>query len=366
MNAGTEKQRIKAELNIIRRKINRDITTNHNKSVSKHLNSYAKGAKKLWKVVKKARGKSDSHLNKIKINNVHSIDDNDKANCLAKIFEKSHHTTASFTHENDPTVTNTITSFTRFNNFQCPHPQIDRNEIEHMLKSLKPFKSPGPDSIQNILLIRLPASGINFITKLINKCIEKSHWTENFKLAKVIPIVKAGKPASDPNSYRPISLLNTIGKIMEKVVYNRLVEVVDRTNLLPKIQFGFRKGHSTVHQVKRIQNYITRNKIIKNSTGVVLLDIAKAFDSIWHDGLIYKLIKMKIPTFLIRMLNAFIRNRYFEVHINNSISNKIHIPAGLAQGTSISPILYSLYVADIPTNQNTQLALYADDLFIFI
>lgn len=81
---------------------------------------------------------------------------------------------------------------------------------------------------------------------------------------------------------------------------------------------------------------------------MILLDIEKAFDSIWHDGLVYKLIKMKLPTHIIRMVDALIRNKKFTVHVNHSISSSVNIPAGLAQGTCISPILYALFVADMP------------------
>lgn len=91
------------------------------------------------------------------------------------------------------------------------------------------------------------------------------------------------------------------------------------------------------------------------------MNIEKAFDSIWHDGVIYKLIKMNLPTYLIRIINAFIRNREFAVYINQCASNPIQINAGLAQGTSISPLLYALFIADIPTNNDVQIALYADD-----
>lgn len=98
---------------------------------------------------------------------------------------------------------------------------------------------------------------------------------------------------------------------------------------------------------------------------MILLDVEKAFDSIWHDGLIYKLIKMKLPSYLIKLIDSFIRNRKFAVHVNNAISNEMPIPAGLAQGTCISPILYALYIADLPTMTNTELALYADDTAVY-
>lgn len=365
MSPGFDKLRAKCELNVLHHRIKQAIINDHNHFMSKQLRGIKRGSKKLWNLAKKARGKCDDHTNKIKIIGQPSVSDIDKANCLAKIFEKSHSLTAAFTHENDINVTNTINAFNRFKHLSCAFPHIEKDEITSIIKSLKPFKSAGPDSIQNVLLKQLPSEGIDFITKIINKCIENAHWPSSFKTAKVIPILKAGKPAADPRSYRPISLLNSIGKLLEKVIHARLIESVEHKNLLPDFQFGFRKGHSTVHQAKRLQKFIARKKLSKKSTGVVLLDIEKAFDSIWHDGLIHKLIKMKLPTFLIRLIDAFVRDRNFAVHINNNTSNKINIPAGLAQGTCISPVLYALFVADMPSLNNTKLALYADDTAIY-
>lgn len=144
------------------------------------------------------------------------------------------------------------------------------------------------------------------------------------------------------------------GKILERIVYARLKNVIEEKNLLPSVQFGFRKGHSTIHQAIRIKKFITRNKSNKKSTGMILLDIGKVFDSVWHDGLIYKLMKMNLPRYLIRIINAFIRNRKFIVKVNDCVSHKVNIPASLAQGTCISTILYALFVSDMTTIDNIE------------
>lgn len=204
-----------------------------------------------------------------------------------------------------------------------------------------------------------------WLTKIFNKCFSSSYWPKNFKIAKVIPILKAGKPSIEASSYRPISLLSATGKLLEKVLQKRLINVIEEKNLLPNFQFGFRRGHSTVHQAARIKRFIQRNKRNKKSTGLVLLDIEMAFDSIWHDGMIHKLIKLKIPSYMIRLIDSFIRRRQFKVYINQGVSESIEIQAGLAQGTCISPILYALYVADIPKDNDTQIALYADDTALY-
>lgn len=111
----------------------------------------------------------------------------------------------------------------------------------------------------------------------------------------------------------------------------------------------------------------TRNNNMKKSTGMILFDIEKAFDSVWHEELIFKLIKMKLPLYLIRIINAFIRNHQYvqQVHVNDCSSRNIQIPAGLAQGTCISPILYALFGSDMPTIENIETALYADDTSLY-
>lgn len=355
------KGNLKSDLNRLQKEINSAVKADSKQFWDRQLAGITKSSKKLWYLSKKFRGKLDTHTDRIKINGLHSFDDTDKANCLANVFQESHTLTANHTHENDTIVRTTVNAFNSFSCMQCQTPDITVEEISNIIKMLKPFKSPGPDTIQNILLKNLPSSAIIWLTSVLNCCIRRSHWPSSFKIAKVIPILKAGKNPCDARSFRPISLLNSLGKLLEKVIYNRLIDFIEEKQLLPKHQFGFRRGHSTTQQAMRIKQFIVNNKRLRKSTGVLLLDIEKAFDSIWHDGLIFKLIKMKLPTYLIRIIQAFVRNRHFAVYVNGCSSNVTDIPAGLAQGTCISPILYSLFVADMPTDNEIFTALYADD-----
>lgn len=357
----SSKQLLKRELNRLQKHIDKMVNDDVNQHWAKQLSNINKGNKKLWDFAKRFKGKTDNTVNKIKIPGLITTDDSDRANSLAEIYKKAHTLTSNYSHENDNMVRNTVNNFKSMFFMDCQAPEIATNEIKNIIRHMKPFKSPGSDSIQNILLKKLPPKAIEWIAHTINACIKFNYWPLSFKTAKIIPILKPGKPASDAHSYRPISLLNAMGKILEKVIYNRLMDFIEDNHLLPESQFGIRRGHSTTHQAMRIKKFIESNKRRKWSTGVVLLDIEKAFDSIWHDGLIYKLVKLKLPTFLIRMINAFIRNRKFVVHVNNATSADITMTAGLAQGTCISPILYSLFIADMPKQKSTELALYADD-----
>lgn len=111
-------------------------------------------------------------------------------------------------------------------------------------------------------------------------------------------------------------------------------------------QFGFRQQHSTVHQLKRVTNFIQRNKANRKTTCMVLLDIEKAFDTIWHDGLIHKLKKMQTPMYLLKIIQSFTSDRKFRVVVNDDCSNSKNVVAGAPQGSCLSPTLYAIYTSD--------------------
>lgn len=158
--------------------------------------------------------------------------------------------------------------------------------------------------------------------------------------------------------------MSNLGKLFEKLIHFRIQDFISSQNIIPNEQFGFRKEHSTVHQISRIKNKILNNKRNKKSTGILLLDIEKAFDTVWHSGLVYKLLKANIPKYLCNIVHNFIENRTFKVSVNNTFSNSKAIPAGLPQGSVLSPLLYSLYISDFKPTSLTDIAYYADDTAI--
>lgn len=127
----------------IPKKINELVETELNQQWSNKLINITKGHKKLWKLTKNFKGKSESTVNKIKVNGITASDDTVRANCLAKTFEKSHTITASYTHENDATVRQTVQSFNMFRYLSIDTPTVKSNEVHNIIKSLRPFKSPG-------------------------------------------------------------------------------------------------------------------------------------------------------------------------------------------------------------------------------
>ena len=137
---------------------------------------------------------------------------------------------------------------------------------------------------------------LTHLTQLFNHLLRLGYFPTNWKRAKVVPIPKPNKPGTDPNSYRPISLLSTLGKLFERILAVRLASFVNRQHLLPHAQFGFRKKHSTVSQLARITDYTSNGYNLHKHSDMVLLDLEKAYDTVWIHGLLYKLIVFKQPT----------------------------------------------------------------------
>ena len=181
------------------------------------------------------------------------------------------------------------------------------------------------------------------ITQFFNSCLRYGYFPKNFKEAKVIPIKKSNKQSHSALSYRPISLLSSISKMLERIIKDKVLTHIEDNNILPAHQFGFRWEHNTMHPLLRIRNMVKSNFSHQKSTGMILLDIKSAFDSVWHDALIHKHIKLKFNENIIKIIQSFLSLRSFRVHIGAKSSSLYLIKAGCPQGSCLSPILYNLY-----------------------
>lgn len=234
-------------------------------------------------------------------------------------------------------------------------------ETQQIIKRLKNPKAPGIDKVNNRPIKQLPALGILYINLIINACLKLGHFPDRWKHAEVMAIKKPDKPSSSPKSYRPISLLTSLSKILERVILSRLTEHLTANNIIPEQQHGFRNQKSTITQLMRVKNYCQSALRNKRSVGMILMDVEKAYDRIWHDGLIFKLIKINTPKYLILIINSFLRNRTFSVKVDNAASGVKNIKFGLPQGAVLSPTLYNVYTADVPIPERAEIALFADD-----
>ncbi|GFV39591.1 probable RNA-directed DNA polymerase from transposon X-element [Trichonephila clavipes] len=174
-------------------------------------------------------------------------------------------------------------------------------------------------------------------------------------------ILKPGKNKNIPSSYRPISLLSTLSKITESIILTRLKEFLYTNNIINPNQYGFTNKLSTLHPLLNLTEAISEGFQSKKSTGAVFLDIQKAFDRVWLTGLTYKLINYKIPPPLVFLLHSYNSNRSYQVRVKDTLSTTKFINCGVAQGSLLGPLLFNLYINDIPEYSLTKLNMYADD-----
>ncbi|WP_373424456.1 RNA-directed DNA polymerase [Pantoea sp. Taur] len=183
-----------------------------------------------------------------------------------------------------------------------------------------------------------------------------------WKHSIIILFLKPGKPVNNVSSYRPISLLPILSKIFEKILLKRILLILESHNIPPH-QFGFRSRHSTVQQGLRVVDHISHALESKQYCTGAFLDVAQAFDRVWHEGLLCKL-KILLPQSLYLVLRSYLSNRSFRVRCGTEFSSCYPIEAGVPQGSVLGPVLYILYTSDIPTNPYTFLATFADDTAI--
>jgi hypothetical protein len=175
-----------------------------------------------------------------------------------------------------------------------------------------------------------------------------------------VVIPKPGKPPNQVSSYRPISLLPIISKVFEKLFLKRIQPLIDERNLIPEHQFGFRHKHSTIEQVHRIYNVIKEDLENKRFCSAAFLDVAQAFDKVWHAGLLFK-IKTLLPHTYYGIIKSYLSNRLFQIKYQEYLTDLHDISSGVPQGSVLGPILYVLYTTDLPQIPGITVATFADD-----
>jgi hypothetical protein len=243
-------------------------------------------------------------------------------------------------------------------------PLVTPKEItEEIRTNLNSNKAPGFDLITGEILKHFKRKALVKLTTLINACIRLHHVPDAWKTAEVIMIPKPSKNLSEVDSYRPISLLPIMSKLFEKLILKRLKPIIDENHLVPAHQFGFRNNHSTIDQVHRITDVIENTLETKRVCSAVFLDVAQAFDRVWHEGLLHKL-RVNLPYHYYRLLQSYLTNRHFRVKHEDSYSELKTIKAGVPQGSVLGPVLYLLFTNDIPTTSHSTIATFADDTAI--
>lgn len=238
---------------------------------------------------------------------------------------------------------------------------VSEFEISSLISALKTNKSPGYDDITALTVRKCSDIITPILAKITNDCFVTGVYPDKLKIARVTPIYKANEKKNVDN-YRPISVLPIINNIIERALYNRIVQFLEDHNILYKYQYGFRRRSSTSYAIAETINKIQRALNDQMVATGLFMDLSKAFDTVDHTILLYKLEQIGLRGTPLNLITSYLNGRQMVVSVNGTGSTSKPITKGVPQGSILGPIMYLLYVNDLMNLRlNGELRLFADD-----
>ena len=236
------------------------------------------------------------------------------------------------------------------------------NDLLAAIKAIKNNKAAGLDDILCEQIKQLRPGALNWHLKMFNECLGTNNIPKLWRKSKVIALLKPGKDAASPKSYRPISLLCHTYKLFERLILNRIAPFVDE-HLIPE-QAGFRPGKSCTGQLLNLTQFIEDGYESKLITGAAFVDLSAAYDTVNHRILTRKIFELTKDVRLTGLIQTLLSNRRYFVVLNGNRSRWRRQKNGLPQGSVLAPLLFNVYTNDQQIHPNTRSFLYADDLCI--
>ena len=244
----------------------------------------------------------------------------------------------------------------------CQDVTID--EFDKNLMRCKNKSATGHDGISYYLMKKLPVETKQNLCHIYSDSIRLGYFPKQWKSAIVKVIPKPGKDAKFAKNYRPISLLSCVGKVLERIIADRISVHMEENNMFAKSQSGFRRKRMTSEQIFRLTEECHSAFKKQQTTAALFLDAEAAFDRCWHSGIKFKLKKnLNLPDRIIRLLSSFLTDRTLKVLYNGCYSHSVSLKAGTPQGSPLSPLIYIIYVNDYPEEiqQSCSMSQFADD-----
>ena len=240
-------------------------------------------------------------------------------------------------------------------------------DVLSLANQLKPKLSSGHDGISSKVMKSVITLIAQPLSHIFNNSLMEGRVPDNLKLAKVIPIFKNGN-GQVLNNYRPISLLPAFSKLLEKIVFNQVIKFIDKYDILYSHQYGFRKKYSTIYPILHFLKDITteNDKPSKNVTASIFVDLSKAFDTVNHEILLYKLQYYGIRGITNEWFRNYLSGRKQFTQYKQTQSPVTNVIHGVPQGSILGPLLFLLYINDLPESTTLNLLSFADDTTLYI
>ena len=320
--------------------------------------SHSNDKKQFWKVIRHfVKGNCTSSsippLNSFPVTgqNEFCFSSEDKAELLNKYF-------TSISTVNDENVA--LSAFEYKSQNRLSSITCTQHEVASLIELLNPNKATGPDGISNKMLKTVAKEVAVPLSILFNRSFREGKFADIYKHSNVIPLPKKGDN-SDPSNFRPVSLLSNVGKLQERIVFKHIYNFLHENDILYKYQSGFLPNHSTTFQLIDIYHHICQTFDSNQYSCMVFLDVSKAFDRVWHKGLIFKLKQNGIDGDLLEWISDYLSGRKQKVVIRNTSSSLMKVQAGVPQGSVLGPLLFLVYINDIAESLLSLTRLFADD-----
>lgn len=314
----------------------------------------------VWKKIKSLKGYEITDSGVIEHEGNIITDPKEKSDLFAKTFQS---VARLGTHSVINNFASALTDACNNESDESYNQDITHEELKKALNQTK-NTCPGPDDIPYSFLKSLSKELLDELLGIMNQSFKTGEVPEAWKMGLVVPVYKPGKDKKAVTSYRPITMLSCIGKTLERVIQRRLEYVVESRGLLSASQCGFRRGQGTLDVLLRLEHTIRKALAAKEICIVTYIDLKSAFDTVWGEGLIYKLIQNGLKGPLIKWLNNYFLERTIKVQVAGSVSEPVKLIAGTPQGAVLSPILFNLMLQDIPQEDGIIQHIYADDITI--
>ena len=326
-------------------------------------------SQKLWQLTKSLNGDNSERCRTTLQTTNGAVTGKAAANVLARVFEEESTASPLADRVKDVrTQTRAVLQNSATAGFDpCMTECLTLRELEEALKKMKQKKAPGPDGITNEMLKHPGPGAKRTLLRVYNQSWSTGTVPTIWKEAVIRPIPKKGKDKRDPPSYRLISLLSCVGKRLERIINKRLVWHLESNSVLASTQTGYRQFRSTEDQLALLTQDIKDAFQEKKKVLAVFFDLSKAFNKVWKEGLLLKLLRAGVHGKMYKWLSDFLFNRTARVKLDGTISRQVKLKEGVPQGGVVSPTLFLVYTNDITTTvpRHVSNILHADDFAVW-